>query len=142
MHHTEPAAVSKEFPSLAQIAGRVLDSIFLDSLDMDLERLQRINATLTVVPQAAIERRTLALRHVDTLVITPSERIDQLALKHARAMPFAVRSLMRSIGALRPAGGNVLSYLLFERSYCRALMRMGWSDTMASKASVLAFLGY
>ena len=140
--HTDSTATSKEFPTLAQIAGRVLDSIFLDSLDMDLERLERINTTLSAVPYEVIEHHTLALRHVDTLVITPSERIDQLALQHVRAMPWPVRSLMRGIGALRPGGGNVLSYLLFERSYCRALMRMGWSDAMASKASILAFFGH
>jgi len=133
-------AAAKEFPSLAQVAGRVLDSIFLDSLDMDLERLARINATLNVVPRDVIEKHTLGLRHVDTLVIAPSQRMDDIALEHAHAMPWPVRSLMHGIGALRPGGGNVLSYLLFERAYCRALMRMGWKDAMANKDAIMAFI--
>jgi NTE family protein len=107
---------------------------------MDLERLARVNSTLSMVPRDLIEQRGIALRHVETLVITPSARMDKIALEHARTMPFAVRSLMRGIGALRPGGGNVLSYLLFERSYCRALMRMGWSDAMANKDAIAAFI--
>lgn len=140
--HIEQPTLASDFPSLAQIAGRVLDSIFLDSMEMDLERLNRINTNLRLAPTNLIERHPLSLRHIDTLVIAPSERIDQIALEHAQAMPFSVRLLMRGIGALRPGGGNVLSYLLFERSYCRALMQMGWRDAMSNKASILAFLGY
>jgi NTE family protein len=56
-------------------------------------------------------------------------------------MPWAVRALMRGIGALRPGGGNVLSYLLFERAYCRALMTLGWQDALAKKDAIVAFLG-
>jgi len=140
--HLEPAVdAAQDFPSLAQIAGRVLDSIFLDSLDMDLERLDRINATLNVVPRDVLANHTLGLRHVDTLVLAPSRRMDEMALEHAHAMPFAVRSLMRGIGALRPGGGNVLSYLLFERTYCRELMRLGWADAMAHAEEIKTFLG-
>ena len=131
---------SKEFPSLAQIAGRVLDSIFVDSLDMDLERLTRVNATLSLVPREVIQQSGVTLRHVDTFVITPRARMDQIALEHARTMPFAVRSLMRGIGAMRPGGGKLLSYLLFERSYCRALMNLGWADAMAKKEEIEAFI--
>jgi NTE family protein len=140
-HIEQSADASKQFPSLAQVAGRVLDSIFLDSLDMDLERLARINTNLDLLPRDIIDHHTLDLRHVDTLVIAPSQRMADIALEHTHAMPWAVRSLMRGIGALRPGGGNVLSYLLFERSYCRALMKMGWADAMAKKAAIIAFLG-
>jgi NTE family protein len=139
--YVEPSATaSQEFPSLAQIAGRVLDSIFVDSLDMDLERLTRVNSTLSMVPREVIEQRAVALRHIETFVITPSARMDEIALQYARTMPFALRSLMRGIGAMRPGGGKLLSYLLFERSYCRALMRMGWSDAMANKDAIAAFI--
>jgi NTE family protein len=139
-HVEQTADASKQFPSLAQVAGRVLDSIFLDSLDMDLERLARINTNLDLLPRDVIDHHTLDVRHVDTLVISPSRRMDTLALEHAHTMPFAVRSLMRGIGALRPGGGNVLSYLLFERTYCRALMRLGWADAMAQKDAITAFV--
>lgn len=138
--HLEQSDRAEEFPSLAQVAGRVLDSIFLDSLDMDLERLDRINKTLTAVPAASMRNAALGLRHVETLVIAPSRRIDTIALQHAHSMPWPIRLLMRGIGALRPGGGNVLSYLLFERSYCRALMRLGWADAMANKDAILRFI--
>jgi len=131
---------AKEFPALAQIAGRVLDSIFVDGLDMDIERLMRVNSTLSLVPLEVMQQRALSLRHVDTLVITPSARMDQIALEHAHTMPFAARALMRGIGAMRPGGGKLLSYLLFERSYCRALMNLGWADAMTKKDEITAFI--
>jgi NTE family protein len=50
--------------------------------------------------------------------------------------------LLHMVGAMRRSGANLLSYLLFERSYCRALIRLGYEDTMARKDELTAFLGY
>jgi len=36
----------------------------------------------------------------------------------------------------------VLSYLLFEKSYCRALIRLGYEDTMQREDDLAAFLGW
>jgi NTE family protein len=129
-------------PSLAQIAGHALNSIFLDSLEVDLERLQRINRTIEMIPPEAIERSKYPLHHVDFRVITPSEELERIAVTHAGELPVTIRSLLYTVGALRRSGANLLSYLLFERSYCRALIRLGYQDTIARKDELTAFLGY
>ena len=133
---------SGAWPSLAQIAGHMLDAIFIDTLDMDLERLQRVNQTLASIPEEVRSRPGAALRTIETLVIRPSEPMDEIAAAHAEELPRTMRSLMRRAGALEPNGARVLSYLLFERGYCRHLMHLGFSDAMAQRARILEFLGY
>jgi len=129
-------------PSLAQIAGHMLDAIFIDTLDMDLERLQRVNQTLASVREDTGWRSSPELKAIDTLVIRPSERMDAIAASHAGELPRAMRFLARQFGVLDPNGAGVLSYLLFERGYCRQLIDLGFSDGMSRRAEILDFLGY
>lgn len=129
-------------PTLAQIAGHALNSIFLDSLEVDLERLQRINRTIEIIPKEALERTDYPLRHVDFRVLTPSEELEKIASQHANELPRAIRALLLSVGALKQSGANLLSYLLFEPSYCHALIELGYRDTLERKDDLLAFLGF
>ena len=129
-------------PSLAQIAGHALNSIFLDSLEVDLERLQRINRTIEMIPGEVLERTNYPLHRVDFRVISPSEEVERIAVAHAGELPPAIRALLSTVGALRRSGANLLSYLLFEKSYCRALIQLGYRDTMVRRDDLLAFLGY
>ncbi|MDK6077342.1 patatin-like phospholipase family protein [Massilia varians] len=131
------SATSGGYPSLAQIAGHALSSIFLDSLAADIERLQRVNQTLERVPPDA--RAALPLRRVELLVIAPSERLDDIALRHVHSLPSPVRTLLGGIGALETRGAALASYLLFEGSYTRELIRLGEHDTLARRDDVLAF---
>jgi NTE family protein len=133
---------SESHPSLAQIAGHALNSIFLDSLEVDLERLQRINRTIEMIPPETLERSNYPLHQVEFRVITPSEELERIAVTHAGELPPTIRMLLHMVGAMRRSGANLLSYLLFERSYCRALIRLGYEDTMARKDELTAFLGY
>ncbi|MEW6562811.1 MAG: patatin-like phospholipase family protein [Pseudomonadota bacterium] len=127
-----------EYPSLAQVAGHALDTIFLDALEVDLERIQRINRTLELIPE---ERRKEAdLQHVDVLVIAPSVSIAQIAEQHAGRLPWTIRLLLRLIGAMRRGGSNLVSYLLFDKAFCRALIDLGYQDATQRKAEILAFL--
>ena len=135
-----PRVVSERCPSLAQIAGHALNSIFLDALEADLERLERINRTIALLNAAAGGVAHLVLKHVDCLVIAPSEPLEQIALRHVRALPRPVRFFLRGIGAMRRSGSNLASYVLFERPFCRALMRLGYRDAMARRDEILAFL--
>ncbi|HYC36345.1 MAG TPA: patatin-like phospholipase family protein [Usitatibacter sp.] len=128
------------FPTLAQVAGHVMNSIFLDSLAVDLERLERINRTVSCSSPEALKKMGLSLHHVDVLVITPSEPLDQIALKHVRNLPYTIRFLLRSIGAMRRGGANLASYLLFEQGYCRELIQLGYHDTLKRREEVEAFL--
>jgi len=130
------------YPSLAQIAGHALDSIFLDSLEVDLERLQRINRTLGIIPAETLAKNGYPLRAVEFRVLTPSVPLSQIAAQYAHDLPRVIRGLLRTVGAMKRTGSNLVSYLLFEKAYCRALIRLGYRDTMAQQDDLLEFLGY
>ena len=75
-------------------------------------------------------------------MISPSEELERIALAHADELPPAIRMLLSMVGALRSSGANLLTYLLFEKSYCRALIQLGYKDALDRKDDLLAFLGY
>lgn len=132
-------ARSNVYPSLAQIAGHALNSIFLDSLAVDIERLERINRTVTLIPPEKLEGASITLRPVKVLFITPSQPIERIAARFVHDLPRSVRFILRPTGALSRSGSNLASYLLFEESFCRALIDLGYQDTMAREAEVKAF---
>jgi len=146
--HEPPGRIAPNtgYPSIAQIAGHALSGIFLDALAADIERLQRINRTLALMPEA--QRLDTALRPVEALVIAPSQRLDDLAARHIDSLPVPVRTLLRGVGVRRRQGGEdargaaLASYLLFEAPYTQALMALGEADTLARRAEVLAFFGW
>lgn len=128
------------YPSLAQIAGHAMSSIFLDSLAVDLERLERINQTVGGMSAAHRQAAGVALRPIEALVIAPSRRIDTIAGQYRKSLPRALRAVLRGVGAMRPEGSTLLSYLLFEPGFTRALMSLGYDDTMARRQAVTDFL--
>lgn len=133
---------SNGYPSLAQIAGHTLDSIFLDALEVDLERLQRINRTLSIIPAETLAKNGYPLKAVDFRVLTPSVPLSQIAEQYAHDLPRVIRGLLQTVGAMKRAGSNLVSYLLFEKAFCRALIRLGYRDTMEQKEDLLVFLGH
>lgn len=139
-----PRAGSSEYPNLAQIAGHALSNIFLDSLTADAERLQRINITLKLLPPDALGKTHL--RPIDVLMISPSERLDDLAGKHLGSLPMPIRALLRAVGVSgrgdSARGAALASYLLFEADYTRELIDLGFSDTLARRDEVRAFFGW
>ncbi len=128
------------YPSFAQIAGHALSSIFLDNLGADLERLMQMNRLVDLLAPPRLAKNGLRLRHVDALVLAPSIDIGSLALSYADRLPAGVRTLLRGFGSTRGTGANLLSYLLFDRGFCRALLRQGYDDTMARTDEIAAFL--
>lgn len=133
------ASTHADYPSIAQIAGHAMSSIFLDSLAVDIERLNRINATLSILPEA--DRRKTQLRPVEMLIIAPSERLDVIATRHVMSLPLPVRTMLSGIGATDTKGGALASYLLFEASYTSELIELGQHDTFLRREDVLSFFG-
>jgi len=134
-------ARSNTYPSLAQIAGHALNSIFLDSLMVDIERLERINRTVKLIPPDKLADSSVQLRAVKVLYITPSQPIERIASRFVHELPRTVRFVLRPTGALNRSGSNLASYLLFEESFCRALIDLGYRDTVAREAEVREFFG-
>ena len=93
-------ASSSEYPNLAQIAGHALSNIFLDALAVDVERLQRINATLALLPPRSLAETSL--KPIKVLVISPSERLDDIAGRHLKSLPLPIRAMLRRSRRLGP----------------------------------------
>ncbi|TFL13164.1 patatin-like phospholipase family protein [Pusillimonas caeni] len=139
--HAEERRVDSNYPPLAQVGGQVLSSIFVDSLSMDVERLERINDLLGLAPAEKVEKQSL--RTVSALTITPSKPLDNIAMEFLHQMPRSVRTLFRvlgvSSGSGATTGGALVSYLLFEAGYTRELIRLGRADSMDRVEEVKAF---
>ncbi|MDA8453795.1 patatin-like phospholipase family protein [Acidovorax sp. GBBC 3334] len=137
----EPAPA---YPSLAQVAGHALSNIFLDALAVDVERAQRINQTLALIPPEA--RANSPLRPLELLVIAPSQRLDALAARHVADLPAPVRTLLGALGVTTNArdvrGAALASYLLFEPGYTRELMALGRADALARRGEICRFFGW
>jgi NTE family protein len=126
------------YPSLAQVAGHALSTIFLDALATDVERLEKMNQIIeTMSPHA---QRAAGLRSIETLTIFPSQRIDAIAMDYLDALPGPIRALLQGLGTHRSSGAALASYLLFEAPFTRALVDLGYRDTLARREDVLNFL--
>ncbi len=125
------------YPSLAQIAGHAMSSIFLDGLSVDIERMSRINQTLALLTPEQLSRTSL--RPVELLAITPSQPLDSIASRHIGSLPLPIRTLLSAIGATERRGAALASYLLFEASYTRSLIELGQIDTLNRRDEVLRF---
>lgn len=126
------------YPSMAKIGGHVLNSIFLDSLDGDLERLERINETVEHVGHRRV--RNVGLHKVEALVISPSKDLGEMASAHLARLPRPLRYLLRGIGAINRDDSSFVSYLMFDAAYCRELISLGYADAMRKRDELSAFL--
>jgi NTE family protein len=138
-----PAEASK--PSFADVAGYMLDTLFMDGLYADLERLTRLNSIIEQVEASELGGPVDDLRPIRTLIVLPSVDIRDLAAAHVQEMPAAMRVLLTRMGALRPGsahkgGMQLISYLLFEAGFTRALIDLGYRDARERAAELEAFV--
>ena len=113
--------------------------MFLDSLDNDLERLQRINRTLGFVPEEARRSNPDFLRRIPALSLRPSKDLGRLAADQYDSFPATIRYLLRGIGATGDSGWDLLSYVAFQPGYVGQLIQLGYQDTIARSAEIEAF---
>lgn len=125
-------------PNMAEQFGFVLDSLFMESLEADLERLQRANALIARLPVGAA---TFGMRHIDTLLIQPQRDFTEMVLAYRHGVPGTLSALLRVLGARGTRGGRLLSYLLFESPWTRELIRLGEREANARRDEIAAFLG-
>ena len=127
-------------PSIAQIAGYTLDTLFMDGLYSDLERLSRINQLIDSLPAKHRGAKLSHMRPIDTMVIVPSKDLRVLARKHRQELPAALRALLWGIGSRRGGDGRLLSYLMFEQAYTRELIELGYHDAMQVREQLEKFV--
>lgn len=130
---------SPEYPSFGEIGGYILDSLFMDSIYADIERLRRVNELVRRLgdqPRPGSED----LREIDVTVIVPSEDIRDIAQRHARRMPRTMKTFLRLLGATPRRGSQLASYLLFDGEYCRELIELGHRDGMAHRDALMPFV--
>lgn len=126
------------YPSLAQIGGQALASIFLDGLTVDIERLQQINGLLSRAPE--LVDSMAGWRPIEVMVIEPSERLEVIAARHLKNLPRTVRAFLAPLGGTEARGAAFASYLLFEPEFTRELMALGEHDALQRADEVRAFL--
>ena len=127
-------------PSFAQIAGYMLDTLFMDGLYSDLERMTRINQLIDAVKPEHRSGSTASMRPIDTMLVVPSKDLRQIAHKHKQQLPFALRALLRGIAGKKPGENRLLSFLLFEQAYTRELIDLGYNDAMKVKDQLRDFV--
>lgn len=132
--------VEEDSPSIAQIAGYMLDTLFMDGLYTDLERITRVNQLVDIAAENGPGADSIPFRAIDTMLIVPSEDLREIAHRHRKELPLAIRALLRGVGGSRPGENRLLSFVLFERAYTRELIDLGYRDAMACKDELLDFV--
>jgi NTE family protein len=131
------AAVPREYPTFAEVVGLLLHAVFLDALEADVERLERLNRLLARVPAAPPPE---GLRPINLLVLRPSRNLGALARGSGATLPPLLRWGVRMMGGEQAAGADFLSYLVFDPAYTNTLIELGYADAQAGWERIERFL--
>lgn len=135
-NHVKPKVASHR-PTLGQISGYVLDTLFLNSLQSDIERMERVNQTLRENPNNNSESTLNVIEHI---VISPSKDIADIASRHYRDLPRTFRTALRFLGISKGNSRRLISYLMFSRTFCQELIELGYQDALQQKVELIEFL--
>jgi NTE family protein len=124
---TAAGAAAAVEPTFGQMFGFMLDSLFMDQIHVDVERVNRYNSYSGLQP-------------IESLVMIPSQDLTEIARRHRHELPRSLRALLRTMGANNAGGTQLLSYLLFERGFTRELIALGVKDARAREEELRAFL--
>jgi NTE family protein len=124
------------YPPPAQVAGVLFNAIFLDQLDSDALHMQQVNELIAELPGG----RYNGLRHIELLVLRPSEDLGRLANEYEAQLPRAFRFLTRGLGTRETRSNDMLSLMMFQADYVRRLLEMGEADAVARLPDLRTFL--
>jgi NTE family protein len=124
------------YPPPAQVAGVLLNAVFLDLLDSDAVRLSQLNALVDRLPPRSRD----GLEHIDLLVLRPSQDLGRLANEFEADLPNPFRFLIRGLGSRETRSNDLLSLVMFQKDYIARLIDIGEADARARASEIDAFL--
>ena len=133
--------IQLDYPSFANISGYILDTLFMDGLYSDHERLIRINELIDSRNNGSLETSNLKMRAIDTMIINPSKSLTDIAHECRLSMPRSIRIILRGIsGKDKNSASRLVSFLLFEAKYTKKLIDLGFKDAMAVEKELSDFI--
>ena len=128
------------YPSFEKIAGYTLDALFADGLQSDIERLDRINQIIKNAKNVEIKTDKKLMKHLDYLIIAPSEDLNDIAQKHYKCLPLPIRALLKGLGFSKDTKSEMLSFLLIESPYTQELIELGYRDGIGKQEEIINFI--
>jgi len=122
------------YPPPAQIVGSLINALFLDLLDADALRLERVNELLAEIPGTT---RT-GLRAVELLLVRPSRDLGAIANDYEPRLPRGFRFLTRGLGTRETRSDDLMSLVMFQPDYLRELIELGRADGERRRDELLA----
>ncbi|HEX7676458.1 MAG TPA: patatin-like phospholipase family protein [Bdellovibrio sp.] len=135
--YEERATANDASPTVSRVVNTILNGVLLDAIEQDVDRLRRLNDYANAIPQD--QHQKIALRPLDYLFIAPSADIGDIAIQKAYKLPRIVRYLLKGLGTLEDAS-EIISYLLFEPSFCADLIDIGRKDGLAQENKIIELL--
>ncbi len=143
IHHKEAADSTKNIAikkiTMGDVAGTMLNTLFFHPIEMDVERFNRINRTISLLTKEQLERGPDKLRHIPLLTIQPSVDLGSLGIEFFNRFPPSLRFFLRGIGASEIRSRDMMSYLAFEECYVRALLELGYKDGLTRETEIRNF---
>jgi NTE family protein len=125
------------YPPAAQVLGQLLNAIFLDAIDEDVSRMQRMSDMLRKLDP----RDRGGFKPLDLIVLRPSVDLGKLAGAYEKYLPRDIKLLTRALGAKETESPDFMSMLMFEPHYTSRIMEIGEQDAEARIPELRTFLG-
>jgi NTE family protein len=120
-------------PTIGQITGVMMNAVFLDSLEADVERMMKINSLIR-------EGHKEEFKAIPILMLRPSKDLGKMTERLNEELPPMLRYLLKGIGVSDKEGLDLLSYLAFDHSYTVPLMELGYEDTLKKRSEIEDFI--
>jgi len=124
------------YPPPAQVIGVLMDAIFLDVVDQDVMRMERMNELLR---RCSPEARG-GMRVVELMTFRPSRDLGKIAREYEPKLPRAFRLLTRGLGTRETKSPDMLSLMMFQDDYVKRLMEIGEEDAARRGDELAEFL--